>query len=651
MSLVNYSLFGTTANITNRELLRGPSGFGFAVDQFGNYDIQGNNIVGIEDITIGNNIIYSAPETNNLLTSVLAVDNLDNNKIKETNLNITPFTSLNTIDLNVDSINENLDNKITIKNNLDLNNNNINNVNNINANNQLFIKNSSQISHPDCQIHIADTVASCIWLEADTNNAGETDFAYIRLTEDGNNTMHTFSGNNNTLAITSGSNAGSQGILLRNANVISAPQGTMPTFDNISTGFSLTLTGCNIFRPTNFNNNNLNNVNDIRLDTITAKTTNITMNNNINMNNNNINNINRISGNGPSIYIDTPIDMNNNNLINVATLTCLTSTITPLITSSGVNTLFGKNINLQNNNILNCSSIDTDEITSTGTSTLFSKNINMQANNILGVNQLNTSTLASITGTGENILILSDLNMTNTNINDANNISSTTITTTNIQNELNNINVLSNLNMTIDDTFLNMGGNDINNVDNMTIQSIGGLTEGGILYFENDSSAVRVEPGCQLQANDIIADYYRFRNPNNNLAIYTQTRSLSANTNTILDNWTTIQSSTFVNVNATTGIFNPTEAGIYAMTYNHTSDHTGTSAYIGVRLVRQSDNQTIYQSIQQSNNLFVAETGFESSQYESLTGYFNGIDSYYLATKMSSASTTSNFVVQIYRLF
>ena len=124
---VNYSKFGTSLSDTSLESLRGEPGFGFAVDEFGNYDIQGNcmvdidcldvrgditndtpgnvsfgsnvdmgtnNIIGVNDINIANDIVYSSPETNNTLVTVLARDSGDGNKIKETDLSNLPLDNI-----------------------------------------------------------------------------------------------------------------------------------------------------------------------------------------------------------------------------------------------------------------------------------------------------------------------------------------------------------------------------------------------------------------------------------------------------------------------------------------------------------------------------------------------------------------------------
>lgn len=327
---------------------------------------------------------------------------------------------------------------------------------------------------------------------------------------------------------------------------------------------------------------------------------------------------------------------------------------------------FYNDINCHNVNISNVNNLELETITANTTNVAFNSSINMQSNDILGANNINTSSLSSITGAGGNVAVLSDLNMGNNDINDVGTFRFQT--TPNLDNtetrllclntgddvieyrEISSLNPFNQtLNTTDNVTFNNITANDLININRLTIQEIGGLTTGNILYFENDGSAVRVEPGCQLQATDIISDMYRINNGNNHVASYSLTRSLSSNTDTILTNWNVIQTSPYINVDPITGIFSP-EEGIYSLLYNHVSDHTFANAYIGARLTLLN-GQTVYQSIQQSNDLFLAETGFEASQYESLTGFFDGINQYQIRAKMSANSAVSVFNVTIIRLF
>lgn len=279
-----YSKFGTIiGNETLNGLsVQGPAGVGFRLTEDGNYDIQNKNLENINNVDVqgvientstnvvnmgstldlnDNNLVYTSVASNDTITTVLAVDTLDGNIVKETNLNNAQFTSLNS--------------------------------NTVNVNNQVFIKNSTQTAGTD-QIHISNTVNASIWLEADTDNSGESDFAYLTMTEDGNATMHEISGGNNTLNITSGSTTGVQGINFRNATVVDSAQGTKPTFSGITTGLSVTSTAVDIFRPLDMNNQSISNINNIELESITANTLNISMNSNVNLQANNLLNVNEI---------------------------------------------------------------------------------------------------------------------------------------------------------------------------------------------------------------------------------------------------------------------------------------------------------------------------------------------------------------------
>jgi hypothetical protein len=146
---------------------------------------------------------------------------------------------------------------IEMLNNVILAGNNISNVGSVNLNGQIFIRNSTQIPDPNCQLHIANTVNSCVWLEADTNNAGETDFAFLRMTEDGNSTQHLISGGDNELVITSGSTSGVQGIRFRMADVVDSGQGVPPLYTNIQTIMLLTKTVAQLQKSLNMSNNNI----------------------------------------------------------------------------------------------------------------------------------------------------------------------------------------------------------------------------------------------------------------------------------------------------------------------------------------------------------------------------------------------------------
>lgn len=241
----------------------------------------------------------------------------------------------------------------------------------------------------------------------------------------------------------------------------------------------------------------------------------------------------------------------------------------------------------------------------TGTQVNSYVDYDMNNNDIIKVDNLE---LNSVSAVGSNIAFNNNVNMQANNILGVNEINTSFLAS--ITGIGGNISILSDLNM------LNNNINDVNNIN----------------------------------ANDVLADMYRINNPNNHVASYSLTRSLSSNTDTILTNWNVLQTSPYINVNPISGIFSP-EQGIYCMTYNHFSDHSGSTAYIGVRLTLFPSNQTVYSSIQDSNNLFQPETGFEASQYECLTGYFDGINQYRLNAKMNANSSVSVFNVTITRLF
>lgn len=148
---------------------------------------------------------------------------------------------------------------IGFNNNIDLNQNDINDCDNITAR-RIFLPAQTQTQNTSFMMHLANTQNCNIWLQADTDNSGESDLAYFYMTEDGGHTMHYIGGGNNTLKFISGSDAGTQGIVWQNATVVSASGNTLPTYTNISTGLNLTSSTFTISRNTNLSGNNLINI-------------------------------------------------------------------------------------------------------------------------------------------------------------------------------------------------------------------------------------------------------------------------------------------------------------------------------------------------------------------------------------------------------
>lgn len=250
-NLVNYSNFGTTLNNTSIEALRGEPGFGFAVDEFGNYDIQGNDMIGINDITINNDIIYTSPETNNNLVTVLSRDSTDDNKIKETDLNEL-FN-----DINVNTISKKDNSFIQVNNNTAFNSGKI-----------LISDIDTNIT--DCSIHVKSNTDACIYLQADRDNIGSTDNPFIYGSQNGGNSAFGLQLDAlNIMRITQGNTAGStNGIIeLYTAEVVDNGDNRFD-FQNSQRIARFDIGDIDFDTDLDMNANNINAVNNIVTETI-----------------------------------------------------------------------------------------------------------------------------------------------------------------------------------------------------------------------------------------------------------------------------------------------------------------------------------------------------------------------------------------------
>jgi len=124
-------------------------------------------------------------------------------------------------------------------------------------------------------------------------------------------------------------------------------------------------------------------------------------------------------------------------------------------------------------------------------------------------------------------------------------------------------------------------------------------------------------------------------------------KPIPGNIDTLLNNWTPVFNSAFINVDPIAGTFSP-ETGYYAMTYQAYILSPSVSNEIGVRLV-DANNNNIYVSTIETNDLMAPETNGEGTQYENLSFFFFTGTSYRLFVKINQTKTC-NFGIQISRI-
>ncbi len=141
-----------------------------------------------------------------------------------------------------------------------------------------------------------------------------------------------------------------------------------------------------------------------------------------------------------------------------------------------------------------------------------------------------------------------------------------------------------------------------------------------------------------VEFNSVTTPSYNITNPNDQQAIYVKfPTAIPANTDGVLSNWTTAQTSNppnRVNVDPVTGIFTP-ETGLYSFIYQATITSMANVTNMGIRVVDELNN-TIYESVIFTDDLFAPETGKEGSHYQSLVGYFIAGKSYTLHFKIGA---------------
>ena len=149
---------------------------------------------------------------------------------------------------------------------------------------------------------------------------------------------------------------------------------------------------------------------------------------------------------------------------------------------------------------------------------------------------------------------------------------------------------------------------------------------------------------------NVYVEGIKYKNYVSNIAKYTITnKSLSSNTDVLLDNWTTVMSSPNIDFDPVTGIFTPSN-GYYSVTYHSCiTTNTGGLTEIGARLVNNL-NETVYASVTATSDLFANETGKEGHQYENLGQLFIAGNTYKIHAKIDS-NETMDFDITISKLF
>ena len=220
--------------------------------------------------------------------------------------------------------------------------------------------------------------------------------------------------------------------------------------------------------------------------------------------------------------------------------------------------------------------------------------------------------------------------------------------------DLNNINGVNRIDSTNPQIYvdknLDLNTNDLLNVDIgafLTRVQTPLITSSGVsTLFGKD---VNLQNNDILGVDNIYSSNYNIVSPLDQRARYSITgRAISADTDTLLASWTIGNTSTRVQFDETTGVFSP-EAGFYTIAYNNNITTTTGNINMGWRIVDDLGN-TGWVSVVRSDALYQAETGFEGSQYETVTVYFDGIRTYTIHTKLNTAETC-NFSLCINRVF
>jgi hypothetical protein len=132
------------------------------------------------------------------------------------------------------------------------------------SNNLLKISDTSTSITSPCHLHIQDAGDACIFLEADTNNVGESDNTFMVMTQDGNTTMLSLGANFNNNWIAQWGTGGSEDDrfkFIHNSTITDNGIGVLPSFAGTQTELmSIGIDDINMFVPLDMNTEDINNV-------------------------------------------------------------------------------------------------------------------------------------------------------------------------------------------------------------------------------------------------------------------------------------------------------------------------------------------------------------------------------------------------------
>lgn len=237
MSTSAYSKFGTIANDTNGFIGQpGEPGIGFVLTPGGNYDIQNKNLENVNSIDTAT-ILNSAGSlsvnsdmslgANALSTGTIAISSIATD---ETQTDMLMIDGTNTIVKRTTPINP-FDQTVNISDAVTLGKVNADSVEMISSTASVYISDITGGNTSGCQIHVANRVGACVFLEADTNNIGvDPQNSYITMSQDGNNTGLEISGqDDDNYHLTFGAATGS-GLVVNNSIITDNGRGILPTF-------------------------------------------------------------------------------------------------------------------------------------------------------------------------------------------------------------------------------------------------------------------------------------------------------------------------------------------------------------------------------------------------------------------------------------
>lgn len=350
---MSYSNFGY---IPIDEELRGPPGFGFATDGLGNYDIQNNSFVRVNDINL-QSISSDGPILVNdpIQVSYVTMDDLLTDTIGAKTANVI-HTSDTIFNSPV---------KIT------------------------DVPGQDTITAPQ-YLHLQSNSRTGIFIQADRDNIGLTDNPFIYCSQDGGNRgfgLQLYG--TGEFAMTTGNNIGAGGGVFTFNTAQIAPQGDNRfSFANSLELMRINNSRIDMFRTLDMNGNDITDTNQISVDNINSVGTSISVNNNMICNSGlDARGATYLRGNisnpdGVITFVDN-LSMVNNNITSVGDLQ-----VGGNLNNGTGNLTITSNVNFSNNDLLNCGDIRINGIVKNigAPNILIGDNIDMQGNEILNTN-------------------------------------------------------------------------------------------------------------------------------------------------------------------------------------------------------------------------------------------------------------------------